>query len=74
MKKATTFIPHTILLFVLFCGNSIIASPMPPSLPGLEAQPPVRIDLYMIPMVIVGIIFAFFSLEKTPMFKEKIDC
>lgn len=65
MKKAATFIPHIILLFVLFFSNAILAiGPSPPPPPGLEEPPPVNIDLYMIPMVIIGIIFAFFFIRK----------
>ncbi|SEG36184.1 hypothetical protein SAMN04488130_11087 [Flavobacterium urumqiense] len=66
MKKIAIFISyHTILLFALFFTNSIIAIPlMPPPPPGLEEPPSVNIDLYMIPMVIVGIIFAFFFIKK----------
>jgi hypothetical protein len=64
MKKATTFIPYTILLFLLFSSNIIIGSPMPPPPPGLETPPPVNIDLYMIPMVVIGVVFAFFFIRK----------
>ena len=75
MKKAAPFIPRTLILFVLFFGNSIVASAQgpPPPAPGLP-PPPVNIDLYLIPMVAIGIIVAFFSLKKTLMCKLKIDC
>jgi hypothetical protein len=65
MKKASPYIPyHTILLFAIFISNSITANHMPPPPPGLEDAPPVSIDLYMIPMVIIGVIFAFFFIKK----------
>ena len=64
MKKKSTLIPYTILLFVLFYSNIIIANPAPPPPPGLEDPPPVSIDLYMIPMVIIGVVFAFFFIRK----------
>jgi hypothetical protein len=64
MKKAATFIPYTILLFALFYSNIIIGNPMPPPPPGLETPPPVNIDLYMIPMVVIGVVFAFFFIRK----------
>ena len=63
MKKAATFIPYTLLLFVLFFGNIIVASAQPPP-PGNVVPPPVNIDLYLIPMVVIGIILAFFFIRK----------
>lgn len=72
MKKTPTFISHITLLFVLCCSNTILAiGPTPPPPPGLEDPPPVNIDLYMIPMAMIGIIMAFFSLSKTPVLKAK---
>ena len=64
MKKAATFIPCTLLLFVLFFGNSIVASAQPPPPKGLEEPPPVNIDLYLLPMVAIGILVAFFFIKK----------
>jgi hypothetical protein len=64
MKKTATFIPYTLLLFVLFFGNSIVASAQPPPPNGLQEPPPVNIDLYLIPMVAIGIILAFFFIRK----------
>jgi len=63
MKKAATFIPYTLLLFVLFFGNIIVASAQPPP-PGNVVPPPVNIDLYLIPMAVIGIILAFFFIRK----------
>jgi len=64
MKKTAPFIPRTLLLFVLFFGNSIVASAQPPPPNGLQEPPPVNIDLYLIPMVVIGIILAFFFIRK----------
>jgi hypothetical protein len=61
MKKM--FIPYkTILMFILFYSNTIIANgpSMPPPPPGFEQRSGSDTDLYMIPMVIIGIIFTFF--------------
>ena len=64
MKKAATFIPYTLILFFLFFGNIIFVSAQPPA-PGLTQPPPsVNIDLYMIPMVAIGIIVDFFFIRK----------
>jgi len=64
MKKAATFIPYTLILFFLFFGSIIVASAQEPPPPGLEEPPAVNIDLYLIPMVGVGIILAFFFIRK----------
>jgi hypothetical protein len=63
MKKAAKFIAHTVLIFVLLFSSNIFASTPPPP-PGLETPPPVSIDLYMVPMIIVGVVFAFFFIRK----------
>ncbi|MFV8270484.1 hypothetical protein ACNQGP_11210 [Flavobacterium sp. GT2N3] len=65
MKKAATFIPYTLILFFLLFGNTIVASAQDLPPPGLEPPPPpVNIDLYMIPMVGIGILLAFFFIRK----------
>ena len=65
MKKAGTFIPDTLLLLVVLCGNiNAACAQLPPPPPGFEEPPVVDIDLYLIPMVGVGLILAFFFIRK----------
>lgn len=76
MKKVNTFISYKIILvFALFFSDVIIvyseSTPPPPPPPGLETPPPVSIDLYLIPMILTGIIVAFFSIRKNTIFKEQ---
>lgn len=53
-------------MIVLLCSNIVNANgpSVPPPPPGLEEPPPVSIDLYMIPMFIIGIIIAFVFIRK----------
>lgn len=63
MKKVKMFIPYkTILMFVLFYSNTINANgpSIPPPPPGFEPSYASDTDLYMLPMVIIGIICAIF--------------
>lgn len=68
MKTAKQFIPYKIILLVLFYTNVIKGESNPlPS--GLEEPPALNIDLYMIPMIIIGIIFGFFFIKKNTQVK-----
>jgi hypothetical protein len=61
MKKM--FIPYqTILMFVLLYSNTIMANgpSIPPPPPGFEQRSASDSDLYLFPMVIIGITFTFF--------------
>jgi hypothetical protein len=67
MKKKTILIPYKKILFILFCtiycSNEAFCSPPTPPV-GLDEPPALGIDLYTIPMVIAGIIFAFYFIKK----------
>jgi hypothetical protein len=75
MKKTFIFIPSkTILITLLFTiagTTAALCNSMPPPPSGLEEPPAVGIDLYVIPMIILGIIFTFFLLEKILGYKFK---
>jgi hypothetical protein len=63
MKKVKMLIPYkTIVMFALFYSNTSIANgpSIPPPPPGFAPYPASDTDLFMIPMVIIGIICIFF--------------
>lgn len=63
MKKVKMFIPYkTILMSVLFYSNTINANgpSIPPPPPGFEQSYASDTDIFMIPMVIIGIICTIF--------------
>ena len=68
MKIRNTFITYKttiITLFLTIAGTTAALCQTPPTPPvGLEEPRAVEIDLYVIPMIIVGLIFAFFLLKK----------
>lgn len=67
MKKKTIHIPYKTILITLFFiigGTSAALCQTPPPPVGLEEPPALGIDLYLIPMIIVGTIFAFFVIRK----------
>ncbi len=66
MKK-TMYIPYKTILITLFftiSGTTAALCETPPSPAGLEEPPALEIDLYLIPMIIVGTIFSFFVIRK----------
>lgn len=65
-KRIALFLYHTILFFALFFYNICNASSQSgtPPAPGLEEPPALSIDLYLIPMIIITVIVAFFVTRK----------